>query len=332
MPDHQADYELIIRFIEGNTNTTETADVLTWINSDKSHEELYFRIKDLVDYYTAQSTRVDTAGKWQEIISQAQTNTDAPVKHLPPRKKLYLPLLRYAAMLAIIAGLFLFYYYNHHSAPQQFVVQVPSTEQSRLIVLPDSSKVWVKGGGELRYEGDFLTQQRSVWLKGTGYFEVTKIKNDRHERLPFVVHTAKSTVTVLGTSFTVDDDQKNLSVIVSTGLVRTAVNNKLALLHPGERLRMEADSLVLDKVNPALYAAWKDGDYQFDKTSIEELRSVIETIYNYKVVIKPSAKLKAKRIGGRFTITNEDMLWRSLELLLRARIVKQNDQLIIQSN
>ncbi len=46
-------------------------------------------------------------------------------------------------------------------------------QESKLYVLPDSSKVWMKGGSRLRYANDF-TRHRKVWLDGEAVFEVTK--------------------------------------------------------------------------------------------------------------------------------------------------------------
>jgi transmembrane sensor len=249
-----------------------------------------------------------------------------------PRRRPGIRVLKYAAaILFAIAGIAFFYYYTSQSSPPApFVVQVPAGEAVRLVILPDSSKVWLKGGSELRYEADFLQKERSVWLKGTGFFEVNKIKDADHRALQFVVYTSKTTVTVLGTSFTIDEDKGAASVIVNTGLVKAAANDQEIMLQPADRLRVDSKSIRKDQVNPGLFAAWKDGDYRFERTTIQELKSVIETIYDREVIIQQPDKFRSKKITGRITVADEATLWNALALLLQAKVTERNQQIIIR--
>jgi transmembrane sensor len=325
----QPDYELIIRFIEGTVSAEEADKVLAWISSNKQHEELYFRIKDIIDYHKAQNSSIDSRAAWEKIVSLVKEGQPEPVYEMESTGRPGIRFLKYAAAILLAISGIVIYYYSRTSQPATIVIQVPKQEAMRLVALPDSSKVWLKGGSELQYRADFMQKERSVWLKGTGFFEVSKIKDAGHQPLQFVVHTGQAAITVLGTSFTVDEEIEAVSVIVNTGLVKAVAKNQEILLQPSDRLRVDSNSMKKDKVNPALYAAWKDGDYRFEKTTIHELESVIETIYNYEVIIHQPAKFRSKKISGRITVTDEPTLWNALSLLLQAKVVKRDQQIII---
>jgi transmembrane sensor len=331
MEENQPDYELIIRFIEGAASKEEAEKVLTWINSNKQNEALYFRIKDIIDYHAAQNRSIDIPAAWEKIVSLAKEEQPEPAVEMVPARRPGIRFPRYAAaILFVITGLALFYYYSSQSSPPgPLIIQVPEQEPVRLVVLPDSSKVWLKGGSELRYEAGFAQKERSVWLKGTGFFEVSKMKDGDHQPLQFVIHTSRTDVTVLGTSFTIDEDKESVSVIVNTGLVKATTKDREILLQPSDRLLIDSNKIRQDRVNAALFAAWKDGDYWFEKTSVHELKSVIETIYNYQVILHQPEKLKSKKITGRITVADETTLWNALSLLLQAKVIKRNNQIII---
>lgn len=72
------------------------------------------------------------------------------------------------------------------------------TEQNQLFTLPDSSIVKIYPEAELRYAIPFVKNKREVYLKGKGFFQVTK-----DEKSPFVVYAKGVSTTALGTSFTI---------------------------------------------------------------------------------------------------------------------------------
>lgn len=72
------------------------------------------------------------------------------------------------------------------------------TQQNQLFTLPDSSIVTIYPEAELRYAIPFVKNKREVYLKGKGFFQVTKDK--KH---PFVVYANGVSTTALGTSFTI---------------------------------------------------------------------------------------------------------------------------------
>ena len=78
------------------------------------------------------------------------------------------------------------------------------------IILSDSTKVWVNADSKLKYPIAFRSERREVFLEGEAYFEV---KKDRQH--PFIVHTSRGSVKVLGTGFNVRDYQEEAKVVTT---------------------------------------------------------------------------------------------------------------------
>jgi len=64
--------------------------------------------------------------------------------------------------------------------------------------LPDGSKLWLNAGSKVKYANGFTNGRRELTLTGEAFFDV---KHDPEH--PFIIHTGKLDVRVLGTSFNV---------------------------------------------------------------------------------------------------------------------------------
>ena len=94
----------------------------------------------------------------------------------------------------MIIGGGIFFFDKGHTASQRIIeyTEVVSSN-SRLYILPDSSKVWMQAGSRLRFSQDFMSN-REVWLEGVSTFEVTKRKGHN-----FKVYIDQAFVEVKGT-------------------------------------------------------------------------------------------------------------------------------------
>jgi ferric-dicitrate binding protein FerR (iron transport regulator) len=88
--------------------------------------------------------------------------------------------------------------------------------------LPDGSKLWLNAGSRVKYAEGFAGGQRELTLVGEAFFEV---KHDPEH--PFIIHTGKLDVKVLGTSFNVKA-YPNDSTIETT-----LINGKVEIDLPG---------------------------------------------------------------------------------------------------
>src|SRR5690606_4448813 len=85
------------------------------------------------------------------------------------------------------------------NAEQMVTVSTPNGGQYK-VGLTDGTVVWLNAASSLTYPTRFSSPNRTVYLEGEAYFEVTK---SGHGNVPFVVYTPNQEIKVLGTSFNV---------------------------------------------------------------------------------------------------------------------------------
>ena len=153
------------------------------------------------------------------------------------------------------------------------------------LTLSDGTKVWLNAMSELRYPVAFGGDLREVELKGEAYFEVAENKNK-----PFIVRTDEFNVRVLGTSFNISayaDSPLALTTLCS-GQVRLTdcmnPENEQDLL-PGEQLLFHRESRKMEirNVDTDVFVSWREGFFQFDNHTVEEVFMILQRWYNVQV-------------------------------------------------
>jgi len=110
------------------------------------------------------------------------------------------------------------------------------------ILLPDGTNVWLNSGSKITYNKDLDTSTiREVYLSGEAFFDVVK-----YAKRPFIIHTAKMDVKVLGTQFNVKayDDDKTTETSLIKGSVEVSLKNnpgRKYLLKPNQKLVISND-------------------------------------------------------------------------------------------
>lgn len=163
--------------------------------------------------------------------------------------------------------------------------------ESRMLTLPDSSKVWVDAGSMLVYPKDFSeVNTRSVYLTGKASFTVKK-----DPEKPFIVKTTYLDVEALGTVFTVKSYPSDIytEATLEKGSVRVDIkeNNILpSVLKPNEQLvySHQKGTIEILTVDAALYGMERDGYLIFDNVSFVQLVEALERKFN--VVVQYNAQ------------------------------------------
>ncbi len=136
--------------------------------------------------------------------------------------------------------------------------------------LADGTEVWINAGSTLAFPNFFQDDQRLVKLDGEAYF---KVKSD--EQHPFFVETPHEKVCVTGTQFNVCtySDELMSRITLAEGRVSVTIDNEEHLLLPGEQLQQTYESGEIKKVqvDVTLYTSWKDGLFEFNDISLQEI-------------------------------------------------------------
>lgn len=116
------------------------------------------------------------------------------------------------------------------------------------LTLPDGTVVWLNAGSRINYEKSFGVTQRIVTLTGEAFFDVAP-----NASKPFVIHTARIDIRVLGTSFNVKSypADKTTETTLIRGSIEVSIHNRPSdkiVLKPNEKLVVgNEDSARLNK-------------------------------------------------------------------------------------
>jgi transmembrane sensor len=183
------------------------------------------------------------------------------------RNRRLITLIGSALAVAAVTGLFL---YRSPAAPRKIspataqVSEVVTRNGSRTnLYLPDGTRVWLNAGSRITYNKDFgtanngtgdpnnssgVSASREVNLTGEAFFDVA-----HNPGKPFIIHTKRIDIRVLGTSFNVKSypSDKTTETILIHGSIEVAIRNKAnkrIILRPNEKLVVDnEDSTILQR-------------------------------------------------------------------------------------
>lgn len=166
------------------------------------------------------------------------------------------------------------------------------------VVLPDGSKVWLNAESSLRYPVVFAEDQRRVELEGEAYFEVSKNPKKAFK----VALNKEAEITVLGTHFNVNsyNNEPDIRTTLLEGSVQVSSNNEKVIIKPGEQARVTGTVLstnqsiskkikVVNDVDMDKVMAWKNGIFDFQDATLQEVMKQLERWYDIDVVYEGKA-------------------------------------------
>lgn len=231
-----------------------------------------------------------------EVTGETREDWDTLKRHLqagPVRRNtvpLYRGWIKYAAVIALmlLTGAATFFVTDRLKPTRHVEMAelfVPYGE-SRQVLLPDGSQVWVDAGSLLVYPKDFTdTETRTVYLTGEASFTVQK-----NAEKPFIVKTTYLDVQVLGTVFTVASYPADscTSTILEEGSVKVDVRtgeHQSAILKPNERLVYShaAHTVAVQPVDALLYKMERSGYQIYEDVSFSHLMVSLERKFNVTI-------------------------------------------------
>lgn len=152
------------------------------------------------------------------------------------------------------------------------------------LVLPDGSKVWLNAASSIRYPTVFTGKERKVEITGEAYFEVAKNKT-----LPFRVQVNDGTeIEVLGTHFNINSytNEETINTTLLEGSVQVRNKEGKIILKPGQQAKVAGTEKIkiLDEVDIEKVMAWKNGVFNFNDASLQEVMRQLERWYDIEVV------------------------------------------------
>ena len=221
---------------------------------------------------------------WKKITNRIRTSM--PVKR-PVRM-----LMRIAAsILLILVGAGAAWWAMQPDTTFSYTEVYSPFGHKTMIVLPDSSKVWLNGNTRLKYRNDYL-KRRQVELTGQGLFEVMSDKDNR-----FTVQSPNLRTEVLGTVFNLKDypEDRLAEVTLVEGKVEIYKDKQhLKELSPSERLLFfpEEGRCVTRKANVDQIISWSRDELILENESLENVVKYLERWYGVSISLDKELKGK----------------------------------------
>lgn len=248
--------EMIVRQLSDNLTEKEAEEFSRWYNSSEENKKLYNDYCVLLKAQSIASDRqlfeADKFRSWNRLHKRIQ------------QRKLnifWLPALKYAsvAIIALLVGIGSHLFLNETKTDKGIQVEVPAGSKSK-IVLPDGTSVWLNSGTRLTYNGDFGKTNRTIYLNGEGFFDVTKNKD-----MAFEVYAGEAHIRVLGTRFDMKaystDERKRITLL--EGSLSVAMNNtrnEEKIIVPNEQavIAKGSSDIHVRQVEATNYVSWTE--------------------------------------------------------------------------
>lgn len=226
-----------------------------------------------------------------------------------------------AAVVTVLATLGLFQKKN--SKPAMMASLQPSVQKTArwqvykndqhkkdTILLADGTTVYLFKNGSIRYK------EREVYLQGKATFHVTK-----NAHAPFMVYAGAVTTTVLGTSFNIDQHQKQVIVTLYSGKIAVQqASMKKVVMQPGQQF------VYAENKTPAVATS----DSVFNNTPVAVVLDVLSRRYNRVIQYEPGT-LRHHYFTG--TVMATDSLQTILHVISQMnglKVTQVNDTVVIR--
>lgn len=170
-----------------------------------------------------------------------------------------------------------------------------TANQALMYMLPDSTKVWMQAGANIRYAEEFECK-REVWLEGEALFDVTKGKRNN-----FIVHISKAFIEVKGTSFQIKKNKNMNEITLFEGHIdfNTIINHRCISMKPLEKIIYDPETanVTIEKVE---HINWENGRYLFNDITLEQLIEIINDKYSSQIIIGKEINKEYKYTGSLY--------------------------------
>ena len=281
-----------------------------WLNASPEHVQAYESI----------------AGVWREF--DAMPRPAAEVK--PAHRSIFFPLWRPLghSVAALFIAAILFLPYSKLPALLLNNMTLVTTDNPKEVTLPDGSQVFLNNQTRMRIA--YETTVRQIYLdKGSVYF---KVKSNPYR--PFIIEADGRQIKVVGTQFEVSNQQHQVAVQVSQGVVsfKTGEQQTSQYLLAGDSAVSGAENskVTLSKINALDVASWRFGELIFTDKPLAEILAQLKPYSTLEVELSPPS-LAQYKISGRIDLRQPERFFQALPQLLPVQVVykDKNNFLII---
>lgn len=329
------DWEVLTRYLAGETSEEENRDVELWEASSAANRRQLAQLRQIWSVSgspaTAPETNEDAA--WQKISQKISVQPESRQITPEPQIKDYRWLWKVAAGLVLILGTVLVLFRNKtdlQTPALAYIKHETASGISSKITLPDGSTVWLNGNSSLRYPKQFAANAREIQLEGEAFFDVAKDPGK-----PFRISAGETITEVKGTSFNVDASagQEEIIVSVVTGKVELREEDQpenRVLLTPNQTGRFNAAvrKVTAEATADLNFMAWQTGILRFQDADLEIVAHDLEKFYGKKVIFR-NEKLKKCHLTSTFDHQSVEEVLEVMHLTLGLTFSSEKDTIYV---
>jgi len=324
------DIDLAIRYITGKIDSSERKEFEKWLRESSYNNQQFDDFKESwqISGKAYQNYNPDIAEGWK-IVSEKTINKLTENNKI---RMLVFQIIKVAASVLLLVSLGIVGKILYDGSQREEMAIYISTNDNKAVVLSDSTHIWLNARSQLNAPKVFKRSQRTVYLIGEGFFEVTK-----NPKRPFIVHAHNTTSEVLGTSFNLNATENDsiVSLTVVTGKVAFSndqVKERKLVLLPGQKGKIDLTAGIssMELNRNANFLAWKTGKLQFKNASLTEVCNALTDYYKVKIVAANHISNKPYLFTGNFDNAPIDDALNVIELTLGIRFIKTGNIITIQ--
>ncbi|MEK6482241.1 FecR domain-containing protein [Catalinimonas sp. 4WD22] len=281
-------WSLIGKYLNDELSEKEKQKLHSWKESKPENQTTFDQVLQMWEHTPrpADDYHPEVDKGWQRFKFRTESELEdyqrKEVKEKPSSKVIHFGYQRLAAIAASVvlllsAGI---WWWNISSAPEMFTLSTGNDERTMLL-LPDSSQVWLNENSQLRYAADFNVEHRVVHLSGEAFFEVKEAEGRR-----FTIFSEGAKTEVIGTSFNLQaypDTPVKVQVVSGKVAFSPADDDNAVFLEPGYEAVLEGEKQAVKNKEPIEnpnFRAWQNQRIQFQNTSLQEVIDVLKDVYH----------------------------------------------------
>jgi transmembrane sensor len=290
-------WNLIAKKLSGEASPQELIELENLL---RNNPELYYPMQTVADLWKpanplgrkeAESAFSRHIDRMQDLKIEFVPVID-PFTHAEAPRKMFrskTALLSMAGCLILVGAIFVF---NHsrtinplsagpNAAPATSAAAseiVTNNGSKTHVVLPDGTLVWLNSGSRITYDKNYGAGLREINLTGEAFFDVS-----HNTQTPFVIHTARIDIRVLGTRFNVKSypSDNTTEATLIRGSIEVSIKDRPSekiILKPNEKLVVANDDSTLHRTIPGRRSVKDESLVSIRKPTYEtNTGAVIET-------------------------------------------------------
>lgn len=318
---------LIARFLVNKTTKEE------WDTLDAWKQESQENLNELLEMQTIWKDSIDLKGyqdfdkqsAWDLINDQIDDDVITEDPLIPAAKKSAKFLnLRWAAGIAAAISIIVFSVFTMTTGVPEGYNRIAAEGIIENVTLPDGSEIFMNRNAELDYAVNFASR-RDIILDGEAYFDVA-----RDEVNPFTIKTDHADITVLGTSFNIEEKEDHVDVFVTSGKVKVVSGSDEVILTKDQMAQCKDGKITLLKRPSKNYLSWKFSKLEFNDDPLHLVVKDLSRHYNKKLSFASDSKAMNQPINDIFENEDFESVLETLVLITGIKYHKDGNNYVIE--